>query len=40
LRGVEKVFQANGRSVPALAGVDRSVAEREFVAIVGASGSA
>jgi NitT/TauT family transport system ATP-binding protein len=39
LRGVEKTFQGNGpRGFQALAGVDLEVSEREFVAIVGASG--
>jgi NitT/TauT family transport system ATP-binding protein len=38
LRGVEKEYETSERRIPALAGVDLSVAEREFVAIVGASG--
>ena len=38
LREVEKVFETSGKSFRALAGVDLAVAEREFVAIVGASG--
>jgi ABC-type nitrate/sulfonate/bicarbonate transport system ATPase subunit len=38
LAGVGKIFEANGRSFQALAGVDLAVRESEFVAIVGASG--
>ena len=36
--GVTRVFQRDGREFPTLAGIDLTVADREFVAIVGPSG--
>lgn len=38
IRGVSKTFFAGNRTVPALAGVDLSVRENEFLAIVGPAG--
>jgi len=36
--GVKRMFRRNGQDVPALDGIDLTVHEREFVAIVGPSG--
>jgi len=38
IRGVRHVYAGGGRSVPALAGVDLTVADGEFVALLGPSG--
>ncbi len=38
-RGVTRVYQLGGQEVRALAGVDADIAEGEYVAIMGASGS-
>jgi NitT/TauT family transport system ATP-binding protein len=38
VRGLSRAFEAAGRTMPALVGVDLDVAEREFVCILGPSG--
>ncbi|AEB06389.1 ABC transporter related protein [Coriobacterium glomerans PW2] len=38
-RGLEKSFEAGGRALPVIRGVDLAIAQGEFVSIVGKSGS-